>query len=125
MSRKYYYGTPDQEYYDETDYENAAQCIAESSYFEESDNYFVMVEMVNSRKSGHIFCTCHNKFREYGQAPCGGIWCDEYEPRNKKNGICKYHSYGLIETGRKWKVFADGTIKKISGRNKYEEKKTK
>jgi len=55
MSKKYYYGTPDQEYYDETDHENAAQCIADTNYYEESNDYLIMVEMTNSRKSGHVF----------------------------------------------------------------------
>jgi len=116
MSRKYYYGTEDEEYYDETDYEDEADFLF-ALMDETTEDFVVMAEMTNSRRSGHTFCIANEEFIEYGEGVCGHI-CPHYEPRNKIKGICKHHSYGLIETGRKWKVFADGKIKKISGRNK-------
>jgi hypothetical protein len=115
MSKKYYYGAEDEEIYTHENINDAIDEIT-SNMWEGSNEPCVMVEMVNSRKSEATFCIYHNEFLE--TVDCGRSWCDEYEPRNKKNGICKYHSYGLIETGRKWKVYHGGTIKKISGRKR-------
>ena len=45
--------------------------------------------------------------------------CNHHEPANKIKGPCKYLSYGLVETGRKWKLYRDETFEKISSRKKW------
>ena len=47
-------------------------------------------DKVMSKKTGHRICN-GNKLIVYGQPPCGK-WCDKYEPRNGKNGICRHRA---------------------------------
>ena len=106
---KYYYGLEDQEIY----YSNSLDEV-----YEENEGYlkppYEIIEMKVSRKSGEKWCNWHNVFID----ECTNLLCGEYVPRNGKNGICKYSSYGLIATGAKWECIGERKFKKISGRKK-------
>lgn len=73
----------------------------------------IIVEMVASKKSGYRWCLYYNDFPD----ECGNH-CKDYTPINGKNGICKYFTWGLIETGAKWLVIGEYKYKKLSGRRK-------
>lgn len=65
----------------------------------QSDDYEMPVEvreLVESPKSGVRYC------REevgYFEPECG-TYCEDYKPRNGKNGICKSLGWSLYPTGR-------------------------
>ena len=107
----YFYGESNQEIYTDTNLKEAIHNILDHMV---DDEYRIIVEMKVSRKNER-FCMYEKDF--IGNFQCGN-WCNNYSPRNGKNGICKYQSWGLEKTGREWKVFLDGSYKKISGRKK-------
>jgi len=49
MGKRYFYGLSDDDFFDDTDYENAAQYIADT--MEKNEEYLIMFEMKISRKS--------------------------------------------------------------------------
>jgi hypothetical protein len=116
MSKKtYYYGIGNEEYYCNTDIDSAYEEIRD--YLCYGDKLacvgIEISEMVKSIKSGVRWC---NKIEEF-EPECGYCCgCDEYKPRNGKNGICKHLSWGLVETGARWIITGDYEYKKISGR---------
>lgn len=110
---KYFYGESYDEVYDFTDPEECADYIA--SDITKDDEVREMIEMKPYR-SEDGWCL-ENKF-VLGIDSCGKYNCDDYIPRNGKNGICKHHSFCLKETGRKWNVYGDGSFKKTSERKK-------
>lgn len=116
MNKYCYYLVAYNDIYKFDNYEDCDQHIADVEMGSGDDDFIIMVEMVISRKSGERYCKEYNKFTNY--TGCGKKWCEKYEPRNGKNGICKYQTWGRIETGREWKVFKDGSYEKISGRKK-------
>ena len=75
-----------------------------------------IIEMKGSRKSGCTYCAVTNSFPSEQLGWCGND-CEEYKPRNRKNGICKHLTCGLIETGRKWIITENG-LKKVAGRKR-------
>lgn len=111
---KYLYGEPYDDIYQFEDYDDCAEHIADAEMGPD-DDFLIMVEVMISKKSGERYCMDYKAFTDNHK--CGN-WCDGYEPRNGKNGICAHQTWGCIETGRKWKVFPDGSYEKISGRKK-------
>lgn len=110
---KYYYGLEDQEIYTATDqYEALEEIIKEYTDFIGIE----IIEMRPSRKSGIVYCLREREFIE--ESGWCGKTCESYQPRNGKNRICKNHSWGLWETGRKWKITGKNELKKISGRRR-------
>jgi hypothetical protein len=118
MGRKYYYGPDNQYYYHHQNFSDAVEEVIEIMR-EDAAEPSILIEVTVSKKSHMKVCLYEGEFYEIScPGYCGVNSCSEYEPRNGKNGICVYHSHGLIRTGRKWDVFRDGTVKKKSGRNK-------
>lgn len=113
MKKTYYYGLADDEEYYHTDIDSAYEDI--KNEYDEDGIGMTIIEMVKSKKSGMRWCEKECKFIEYSGF-CGKFECDDYQPRNGKNGICKHLSWGLVETGRKFKITGDYKYKKISGR---------
>lgn len=111
---KYFYGLEDQEIYTATDEYEALEEI-ENDFGEKEMIGLIIVEMKSSRKSGNAYCSKEACFLESGWC---GYDCDSYQPRNLKNGICKHHGWGLVRTGRKWKITGKDELEKISGRIK-------
>ena len=107
MSRRYWYGEPDEEMYMLDDPEEVAADMFDD--FREGE----VIELTTNRKA-EAFCQEHSYF----DPECGVLHCDEYSPRNGKNGICKHHGFGLKPTGRKWKVDREGKLIKISSRKR-------
>ena len=58
-----------------------------------------------------FWCMCDNEAYPFGS--CGKN-CKYYEPRNGKNGICKYHGYVYIRT-KKFTLNINGKLKEIKG----------
>ena len=114
MSRRYYYGLENQEVYTATDPYQVLEEL-EPDYDDTQIIGMIIVEMVVSRKYGMKWCMEDNEFIE-GNGWCGE-YCGNYEPRNKKSGICIHQSWGVIETGRKWKITGKEQLKKIAGRS--------
>lgn len=79
------------------------------------NEYKIILEM-KIKKGSEKWCKLTKEFID----DCGQYYCSTYRPRNKKNGICEYLSWGLYPTGRKFKLYGDGKIKKISSRRKSE-----
>jgi len=105
---KYYYGTEEDEM---LTYTNIHDFIDDYIGCDEPLPVIIAEFKVNINE--HRFCKFENVFTE----DCGETQCDDYKPRNGKNGICKYLTWGLSETGRKWKLTENG-LEKISPRRK-------
>jgi hypothetical protein len=122
--KRYYYGMKDQEYYTADDIDDAFEEIKSYEYDDDLEllinSEVEIVEMVVSKRSGERWCIQIGEFTD----ECGRICCDEYMPRNGKNGICKHLSWGLIETGRKWLITGDYSYKKISKKRSKNHAKT-
>lgn len=114
MKNKYFYGTEDCEYYTATDLDGAYEDEILDGGRDDGDLPIgsTIIEMKRSRESGEKWCTYSLEFID----EC--LYCEDYKPRNGKNGICKYLSYGLIATGRKWIITGAHEYKKISSRRK-------
>lgn len=113
---KYWYDLAYSDTYQFEDYEDCAQHIADAEMGDD-DDFLIMVEVIESSKSGQRYCNKNNQFTD--NMKCIDYCYDysnDYTPRNGKWGICKHLSWGCIETGREWKVYPDGSYKKISGR---------
>ena len=50
----------------------------------------VVFEAITDKCKDYFYCSYHNEGGESGM--CGKS-CDEYKPRNGKNGICKYRMF--------------------------------
>lgn len=114
MSKKYFYGLPDQEFYNAEDIDSAYEDIA--AYYRQLKLPIglIIVEMVESKKSDVRFCP---QLGDFGFEPeCSSIICDQYSPRNGKNGICKHLRWSLWPTGAKWEIIGEQKYKKLSGR---------
>ena len=105
---KYYYGQPGEEIYSYLEYED---CIDELNFIDDDTEFIIIVEMKVSNKAER-FCMEYQEF----EPDCGIHQCGSYKARNGINGICTHLTYGLIETGRKWKLYRDEKFIKISGR---------
>ena len=58
------------------------------------DNGIILLEMFKERRKDNKWCLATEQLiREYD---CG-LECDKYEPRNKKNGICKHLTWAFCE----------------------------
>lgn len=109
----YFYGLEDQEEYYNTDIDSVYEELKDYHLGGDSSEYIgiEIIELVKSKKSGIRWCVEYKVFIEGG---CK--YCDQYNPRNGKNGICKNLSWSLIDTGRRWKITGEYQYKKISGR---------
>jgi hypothetical protein len=54
-----------------------------------------------SKERGLFFCTEHSFCSADSSDSCGKLNCNEYEPRNKKNGRCRFHSSEIYNHGEK------------------------
>lgn len=68
---------------------------------DEGINELKIFEAEMERGSGYFYCTFHNECGETKQS-CGKQ-CDEYKPRNKKNGRCRF-SNNVYEQTDKMKI---------------------
>lgn len=50
---------------------------------------------------GVFWCTEHSFCGDDSHDSCGRINCDQYDPRNGKNGRCRHHRIWLYEYGDK------------------------
>lgn len=75
-------------------------------------------EAIRSRSSDGHWCQSEHDIIYNTSDLCGKSNCPDYEPRNRKKGICKHLFWCLVETGRKWKLYPDGRYEKIASRNK-------
>ena len=111
----YYYGLEGEETYYHDNLHDFLETI------EEDKTASIIVEMKTTNDKDYPRqCSREDGFfidnsRDY----CGNNNCENYAPRNGKNGICEYNRCSLRETGRKWQIIDDNNnIKKISGRTK-------
>jgi len=103
---KYYYGTEEDEILTHTNIHDFID-----DYIGYDEPLPIIIGEVKVNRNEHRFCKFENVFTE----DCGKTWCNDYQPRNGKNGICKHLTWGLSETGRKWKLTENG-LEKISKR---------
>ncbi len=83
-----------------------------TSYFDNSD---IVTLAIPDKSKDYFYCKakgeCYTTIMDNGLRSCGKE-CDEYEPRNGKNGVCRYrtHTYKdskvkfVIKNGRAYKI---------------------
>ena len=64
---------------------------------------------------GPMWCKLKQEFSEYTDECCGKINCDNYKPRNHKNGRCNFLENGFIDSGEKFLLTKKG-LRKIEQR---------
>lgn len=84
-------------YYFQQDDENCYTLKYHKEYMKENDLKEMKVfKAVIAKDTGMFFCTVYDSVGEVGES-CGNM-CEDYEPRNGKNGRCRF-SASLHEEG--------------------------
>ena len=94
MSNKLFFLTADDEIcYTEEHYQD----IMEQEELTEIEVY----KAEPMKEKGIFWCSEHSFCGDNSSDTCGKLNCDEYEPRNGKNGCCKFYSTSLYSHGDK------------------------
>lgn len=94
MKKSFYFLTEDDEIcYTEEHYQAVMEC----------DN-LTQIEVYKAepmKEKGIFWCSAYSFCGDGTFENCGKTNCDEYEPRNGKNGRCRFHSVNLFAHGEK------------------------
>ena len=91
---KYYFQYDDSEMCYDEDY-------FQSIMLDENMKEMEVLEAVPERIPGVFWCQMHCFSSDDSASTCGKFNCNQYEPRNKKNGRCIHHCIDLFTHGDK------------------------
>jgi hypothetical protein len=111
---RYLYGLPDQETYSAEDLASAYEEIIADCSDLENVNGLIIVEVSGTKKSGARYCSIGEE-GEIFEPECGR-YCEWYQPRNGKNGICKSLRWSLLPTGATWEITGEWEYTKLTER---------
>lgn len=62
----------------------------------------IILDEEEINKNEDRYCSMHDFFTSEGD--CGFKNCRDYEPKNRKNGICVHKTFSYTKTGRKFRL---------------------
>jgi len=75
-------------------------------------NQIKLYEQKRDVGSGLCFCLIYQNCFSNSEGECGQH-CNNYDPRNHKNGRCRFSSTTLIDTGKIVMLFKNGRMKEV------------
>lgn len=76
-------------------------------YLPESNGEIILREAVREFHSGFFYCSEFGEVGESAGSECGKL-CNKYQPRNGKNGRCRYSQNTFVEGDRIYILSKDG-----------------